>query len=138
VADITSLSSIGSILTNLERHFNGQKIGILVLNASVNTRPRLGSASEADISSTLTANLHWPIVLVENMVRQALFEPNSRLVIISSDRVRDPSPGSGLFNATRAAMEALTRSWAIEFVLPSLYLSSPLSLPPQLSDANPL
>jgi NAD(P)-dependent dehydrogenase (short-subunit alcohol dehydrogenase family) len=58
--------------------------------------------------------LHWPIVLMENLVRQDLFTPHSRVVVISSDRVRDPSPGSGLFNATRAAMESLVRSWAIE------------------------
>jgi len=51
---------------------------------------------------------------MENLVRQGTFMENSRVVVISSDRVRDPSPGSGLFNATRAAMESLVRSWAIE------------------------
>jgi 3-oxoacyl-[acyl-carrier protein] reductase len=65
----------------------------------------------------MTANLQWPIVLVENLVRQNLFDANSRVVVISSDRVRDPTPGSSLFNATRAAMESLVRSWAIELPL---------------------
>jgi 3-oxoacyl-[acyl-carrier protein] reductase len=88
-----------------------------VLNASFNTRSRVGAASEADINSTMTANLQWPIVLVENLVRQNLFDANSRVVVISSDRVRDPTPGSSLFNATRAAMESLVRSWAIELPL---------------------
>lgn len=114
VADITSLPSIGAILTSLTEHFPGQKLGILVLNASFNTRPRLGAASEHDISNALTGNLHWPVILMENLVRQGAFTENSRVVVISSDRVRDPSPGSGLFNATRAAMESLVRSWAIE------------------------
>ncbi|KAF1839450.1 NAD(P)-binding protein [Decorospora gaudefroyi] len=113
-ADITSLPSIGAILTHVERHFSGQKISILVLNASFSTRPRVGSASEADITNSITANLHWPIVLMENLVRISSFTPHSRVVVISSDRVRDPAPGSSLFNATRAAMESLTRSWAIE------------------------
>jgi 3-oxoacyl-[acyl-carrier protein] reductase len=88
-----------------------------VLNANFNTRSRVGAASEADINSTMTANLQWPIVLVENLVRQNLFDANSRVVVISSDRVRDPTPGSSLFNATRAAMESLVRSWAIELPL---------------------
>ncbi|OWY47666.1 NAD(P)-binding protein [Alternaria alternata] len=114
VADITSLPSIGTLLTALANHFSGKKLSILVFNAAFNTRPRIGSASEADISQSLTGNLHWPIVLMENLVRQDLFTPHSRVVVISSDRVRDPSPGSGLFNATRAAMESLVRSWAIE------------------------
>jgi 3-oxoacyl-[acyl-carrier protein] reductase len=65
----------------------------------------------------MTANLHWPIGLMENLVRQSLFAPSSRVVVISSDRVRDPSLGSGLFNATRAGMESLVRSWAIELPL---------------------
>jgi len=113
-ADITSLSSVDTLLIALEHHFPGQKLSILVLNASHNTRPRLGSASEADINDSLTGNLHWPIVLMEKLVQQGLFTPHSRVVVISSDRVRDPSPGSGLFNATRTAMESLVRSWAIE------------------------
>ncbi|KAL1798593.1 hypothetical protein ACET3X_002630 [Alternaria dauci] len=114
VADIKSLPSVGTLLAALANHFPGKKLSILVFNACFNTRPRIGSASEADISHSLTGNLHWPIVLMENLVRQHLFTPHSRVVVISSDRVRDPSPGSGLFNATRAAMESLVRSWAIE------------------------
>jgi 3-oxoacyl-[acyl-carrier protein] reductase len=113
-AAITTLPSIGAILTTLTTHSSGQKVGILVLNASFNTRPRLGAASEADITQTMTANLHWPIVLMENLVRQNMFDAYSRIVVISSDRVRDPTPGSSLFNATRAAMESLVWSWAIE------------------------
>ncbi|KAF7579271.1 FabG Dehydrogenase with different specificities (related to short-chain alcohol dehydrogenase) [Pyrenophora tritici-repentis] len=114
VADITTLPSISAILTSLTDHFHSQKLSIVVFNASFNTRPRVGAASEHDISSSLTGNLHWPIVVMENLVRQNMFTENSRVVVISSDRVRDPSPGSGLFNATRAAMESLVRSWATE------------------------
>jgi len=113
-ADITSLSSVDTLLTALANHFPGRKLSILVFNASHNTRPRLGSANEDDINDSLTGNLHWPIVLMEKLVRQGLSTPHSRVVVISSDRVRDPSPGSGLFNATRTAMESLVRSWAIE------------------------
>jgi 3-oxoacyl-[acyl-carrier protein] reductase len=113
VADITSLASIGAILSSLKY----SKIHILILNASFDTRPRIGQASDSDIENSLVGNLHWPIVLVENLVRQKLFNNNSRIVTISSDQVRDPSAGSSLFNATKAGMEALTRSWAIELPL---------------------
>lgn len=61
--------------------------------------------------------MHWPIVLIENLVRNKLFNENSRVVNMSSDRVRDPSAGSSLFNATKAGFEALSRSWAIELPL---------------------
>lgn len=108
---------MGAILTGIESAFSGKKIDILVLNASVNTRPKLGQASDVDIESSLVGNLRWPIVLIENIVREKLLNANSRVVGISSDRVRDPAPGSALFNATKAALEALVRSWAIELPL---------------------
>jgi 3-oxoacyl-[acyl-carrier protein] reductase len=115
-ADITTLASIGAVLSSVKSAF-GNKIDILILNASFNTRPKLGQASEADIDNSLVGNLHWPIMLIENIVRQKIFNDNSRMVIMSSDRVRDPAPGSSLFNATKSGMEALTRSWAIELPL---------------------
>jgi 3-oxoacyl-[acyl-carrier protein] reductase len=46
-----------------------------------------------------------------------MFDAYTRIVVISSNRVRDPTPGSSLFNATRAAMESSVRSWAIELPL---------------------
>ena len=97
------MSSISTVLAALETHFSN-KLDILVLNAAYNTRPALGTASNTDITNSLTANLHWPIVLMENLVRQALFTPCSRVVLMSSDRVRDPNPGSSLFTATKTAL----------------------------------
>ncbi|KAF2032750.1 NAD(P)-binding protein [Setomelanomma holmii] len=115
-ADITSMSSVGAVLASIEQDF-GNKIDILVLNAAHNARPKVGQASEADIANSLVGNLQWPIVLVENLVRQSSFNANSRVVIISSDRVRDPAPGSALFNATKTGLESLARSWAVELPL---------------------
>ena len=50
-------------------------------------------------------------------MRLQLFNANARVVVISSDRVRDPSPGSSIFNATKAGLESLARSWALELPL---------------------
>jgi 3-oxoacyl-[acyl-carrier protein] reductase len=54
---------------------------------------------------------------MEKLVQSKIFNSESRVVAISSDRVRDPAPGSSLFNATKAGMEALVRSWATELPL---------------------
>lgn len=113
VADITSLPSIEAVLASLGRNFSN-RVDILVLNAAYNVRPKLGSASNADITNSLVANLHWPIMLMENLVRQKSFNPNARVVVISSDRVCDPAPGTSLFNATKTGLESLARSWAVE------------------------
>ncbi|KAF2473922.1 NAD(P)-binding protein [Lindgomyces ingoldianus] len=116
VADITSLDSISSVIKALSHEYP-QKLDILVLNAAYNARPRLGTATSSDISNSLTGNLHWPILLMETLVRDQLFNPSARVVVISSDRVRDPSPGSSIFNATKAGLEALARAWAVELPL---------------------
>ncbi|KAH8714075.1 hypothetical protein GQ44DRAFT_625248 [Phaeosphaeriaceae sp. PMI808] len=115
-ADITNLNSIQSILDIITSDF-GKRIDILVLNAAINHRPKLGQASESNIHESLVGNLHWPIQLIEGLVRNGAFNHNSRVVIISSDRVRDPAPGSALFNATKAGLESLARSWAVELPL---------------------
>lgn len=116
-ADILTLYSIQHIISTLEESFRGQKVDILVLNAVYNARPRLGTATELDITNSLVANLHWPIALMEYFVREKLFNLNGRVVIMSSDRVRDPAPGSSIFNATKAGLESLARSWAVELPL---------------------
>ncbi|KAF2188300.1 NAD(P)-binding protein [Zopfia rhizophila CBS 207.26] len=118
VADITSAASISQVILALGNEFDG-KLDILVLNAVYNCRPRIGSISEQDISKALMGNLHWPIALMENFVRQKSFRENSRVVVISSDRVRDPTPGCSLFNACKTGLESLSRSWAVE--LPPLF-----------------
>ena len=115
-ADITSLASVGPVLSLIEHTF-ANKIDILILNAAHNTRPQLGQASASDIEKSLVGNLQWPIVLVENLVRHAVFNANSRIVTLSSDYVRDPSVGSALFSATKTGLEALVRSWALELPL---------------------
>ncbi|KAF2739059.1 NAD(P)-binding protein [Polyplosphaeria fusca] len=116
VADITSLATIDDITKILDRDFGG-KLDILIFNATINLRPKLGTAAEADVSRLLAGNLQWPIMLVESLVRQGMFNNNARVVVISSDRVRCPSPGSSIFNATKAGLEALSRSWAVELPL---------------------
>ncbi|KAF1994803.1 NAD(P)-binding protein [Amniculicola lignicola CBS 123094] len=48
------------------------------------------------------------------LVSGSHFSPSSRIVLLSSDRVRDPSPGSSIFNVCKAGFESLARSWALE------------------------
>jgi NAD(P)-dependent dehydrogenase (short-subunit alcohol dehydrogenase family) len=54
---------------------------------------------------------------MELLVKEDSFRPNARIVCISSDRARDPNPGSMLYSAAKSALESLTRSWAIELPL---------------------
>lgn len=138
-ADITSLASVDAVIAALQTEFSAEdkegnedatvkedkegnedatgKVDILVLNAAYNVRPRLGTATEEDIVNSLTGNVQWPIVLMESLVRDSLLNYDSRIVLLSSDRVRDPAPGASIFNACKTALESLARSWAVELPL---------------------
>ncbi|KAF2199539.1 NAD(P)-binding protein [Delitschia confertaspora ATCC 74209] len=116
VANIKVLLSTHAICEAIENEFFG-KVDILVLNASHNVRPKLGEATLDDIADSLTANIQWPAMLVEDLVRRNLFQYNSRVITISSDRVRSPNPGSAIYSASKSALESLTRSWAVELPL---------------------
>lgn len=50
-------------------------------------------------------------------MRQKSFNPNSRVVVISSDRLRTPRPGMALYAVSKAGLEALARTWALELPL---------------------
>lgn len=115
-ADITSLDSVKDVLSALETHFNG-KLDILIINAAWTKTANPGETTGDDISKTLTANLQWPITLVEAFVRMKSLNPNSRVVVISSDRLRTPRPGMALYAVSKAGLEALARTWALELPL---------------------
>lgn len=135
-ADITSIASVDAVIAALQTEFSVAedkevsedkeasedvvttgKVDIIVLNAAYNVRPRLGTATEEDIVNSLTGNVQWPIVLMETLVRDSLLNYDSRIVLLSSDRVRDPAPGASIFNACKTALESLARSWAVELPL---------------------
>ncbi|KAH7116057.1 hypothetical protein B0J11DRAFT_116317 [Dendryphion nanum] len=116
VADITSLASIDDVLKVLDREFNG-KLDILIINAAWIRPANSSQTSEEEISNSLNANLKWPITLVEKFVKQKSFNSNSRVVVISSDRLRTPRPGMALYAVSKAGLEALARTWALELPL---------------------
>ncbi|KAF1919846.1 hypothetical protein BDU57DRAFT_546428 [Ampelomyces quisqualis] len=119
VSDITTLSSISPIQRAIESMSATNTLDILILNAAIHTAPKLGSASASDMTDSLTGNLHWPMVLLETLVRENSLANDARVVAITSDIIRSPAQGSSLFAATRAGLEALVRAWAVE--LPPLF-----------------
>jgi 3-oxoacyl-[acyl-carrier protein] reductase len=91
-ADMMSADCATKIADALAKEFNG-KLDILVQNASLLEDKLIGEIDANHVSRSLYANIESPIMLVEQLVKQSMFRPNSRIVNISSDRARDPVKG---------------------------------------------
>lgn len=111
VANILSIDCASAIVEALERHFGG-KLDILVNNAAVMEIQPVGSITVDHCQRMLLGNIQTPVMLVEALVNREMFRPHSRIVNISSDGARRPRKSGGVYSATKAALEGLTRGWA--------------------------
>lgn len=134
-ADLLSPKCAETIITELERHFSG-KLDILVLNAALIEQTIVGQTETEHVQRMLKANVETPVVLVEGLVKENIFNPYSRIITISSSLSRDYHKGMYVCSSTKlsvlrqtstaltiprlmyatckAAIESLTRAWAHE------------------------
>ncbi|KAH7009156.1 short-chain dehydrogenase [Macrophomina phaseolina] len=100
----------------VEREFHG-KLHILINNAScLETRP-IGQLDADYVQRLLLGNIQTLILTVDVLFRNEFFQPNSRIVNISSESTRGhlPNHAFGVYASTKSAMESLTRTWADVF-----------------------
>lgn len=102
------------IIANTLRAGHGGRVDILVNNAAVTGGHRMGQNDPDAIQRKLFANIQTPIMIVDELVNQKMFQPNSRIINISSDRARNPSSQSLVYSASKAALESLARTWALQ------------------------
>jgi len=92
-------------------------IDILVNNASdlgPVPLPYLADAAPSALEPVLRANVLGPLRLTQAVLGGMLLRGRGLVVNISSDAAVNGYPGWGLYSASKAALDALTRSWAAE------------------------
>jgi 3-oxoacyl-[acyl-carrier protein] reductase len=108
-ADLSSLDSIEAMFGSL----GGQKLDILVNNAGVWLPTPLGSASLKNIDGVLDTNLKGLFLVTQAAL--PLLRDEGRVINLSSVAGRIAIPnGNSLYAATKAAVDSLTKSWALE------------------------
>lgn len=83
VADYGSSDTPASIADALTAHFNG-RLDIFVNNAANTARTPIGRLSTDDVNTICIANIQTPSMIVDQLVRQRMFCPDSRIIFISS------------------------------------------------------
>lgn len=111
LADVTSKSSIDAAVASLVGEVG--RIDALVNNAATFTFAPLEQSGEEMIRTQFEANVYGPI-LVTQAALPALKESRGAVINIGSAAGHKPVPGGSIYGATKAAVESLTRSWALE------------------------
>jgi 3-oxoacyl-[acyl-carrier protein] reductase len=108
-ADLSSPQAIETMFAPLA----GTQLDILVNNAGVWLSTPLGSASLRDVDALLNTNLRGLFLVTQ--AGMPLLRDGGSIVNLSSVAGRIALPdGRGLYGATKAAVDSLTKSWALE------------------------
>jgi NAD(P)-dependent dehydrogenase (short-subunit alcohol dehydrogenase family) len=108
-ADLGSLDEIERMFAALA----GTQLDILVNNAGVWKASPLGETSRGRMGELIGVNLEAPFWVMQCAL--PLLRDGARIVNVSSVAARIAvGGGRSLYGATKAALEALTRNWALE------------------------
>jgi NAD(P)-dependent dehydrogenase (short-subunit alcohol dehydrogenase family) len=93
------------------------RVDVLVNNASTLgpvPLPHLGDVRPAAIAEAMEVNVIGPVRLTQALLGGMLLRGRGLVVNLTSDAAIVGYPGWGVYSATKAALEAVTRSWAAE------------------------
>jgi 3-oxoacyl-[acyl-carrier protein] reductase len=108
-ADMGSIGEIETMFAEL----GDRKLDFLINNAGIWKSTPLGSSSAELIDEMLDTNLRGPFWVTQCAL--PLLKDGGRIVNISSVAGRSGTAGGrSLYGATKAAIDALTRNWALE------------------------
>ena len=108
-ADVSSAKSIDAMFAGLA----GRRLDFLINNAGVWKGSPLGSSAEETIDEILNTNVKGPFWVTQYAL--PLLHDGGRIINVSSVAARiGVAGGRSLYGAAKAAVDALTRNWALE------------------------
>lgn len=111
VADLTAADGPETVVrTALDRH---GRLDVLVNNAGVVNAGSLRTYTRATVGPLLATNLLAPVLLTQEAL-PALEDSRGVIVNVTTSVGQRGWPGNSLYAAGKAALEVLTRSWAVE------------------------
>jgi 3-oxoacyl-[acyl-carrier protein] reductase len=114
VADIFTPNCATVIADCLKGNFDG-RVDIFVNSACDPMPGTIGEMAPDEISHSLLGNIQTPVLIVEEFVRRRYFQPESRIIYLSSIRARQPWSMQLMYAAGKSAGESMCRTWAQAF-----------------------
>jgi NAD(P)-dependent dehydrogenase (short-subunit alcohol dehydrogenase family) len=90
-------------------------IDILVNNAGIFRFARTADTDQATFDAHVNINLRAPYLLIQALAPAMVRRGHGAIINLSSGAATTPGLGTGIYGATKAALESLTRVWAAEF-----------------------
>ncbi|MDU0288289.1 SDR family oxidoreductase [Saccharothrix longispora] len=108
-ADLVDLDSVRALAEE------AGEVDILVNNAGVFPYAPTAAQDPEDFSRLFDLNVRAPFYLTAALVPGMVARGGGSVVNVSTATSVIGSPGFGVYSATKAALESLTRTWAVEF-----------------------
>lgn len=90
-------------------------VDVLVNNAALATSAATVEQDLAELDAAFAVNVRGPYLLVQLLAPAMLRKGQGSIVNISTMIASNALPGRSVYGASKAAVEALTRTWAVEF-----------------------
>jgi NAD(P)-dependent dehydrogenase (short-subunit alcohol dehydrogenase family) len=90
-------------------------VDILVNNAGIYRFAPTFETTDADFHDQVNTNLLAPYVLVQKLVPGMIERGHGSVVNVTTVAATTPAAGAGIYGASKAALELLTKLWADEF-----------------------
>jgi len=117
--DLSSSESIDNFLTNLST-----PVDILVNNAGILKVGRYNELSSDDFQEILQINVVAPFKLISGIVESMKRKKFGRIINISSIWGQKSRKGRSIYSSSKAALDALTKSLALEFASYNVLINS--------------
>jgi NAD(P)-dependent dehydrogenase (short-subunit alcohol dehydrogenase family) len=113
VADLVSIEAArAAVLAAIAQEWKAEAIDVLVNNAGVGLFAPLGAITAEDFETTFAVNVRGPLFVTQVFLPH--LSDGARIVNVSSSLSRHVSPATSVYAASKKALEALTRSLALE------------------------
>jgi NAD(P)-dependent dehydrogenase (short-subunit alcohol dehydrogenase family) len=111
LADVAKASQVAAAVEGVVREAG--RLDVVVNNAAIFFLTPLEQSSEESVRSQFETNVYGP-TFVTQAALPALKASRGTILNISSAAGHKAAPGAAHYGATKAAVESLTRSWALE------------------------
>jgi NAD(P)-dependent dehydrogenase (short-subunit alcohol dehydrogenase family) len=90
-------------------------VDILVNNAGIYRFAPTFDTVDADFDDQINTNLKAPYILVQKLVPGMIERGSGSVINVTTVAATTPAAGAGIYGASKAALELLTKLWADEF-----------------------
>jgi 3-oxoacyl-[acyl-carrier protein] reductase len=118
-ADLAAPDGPAKIVDSARSHFSGTRsrpfrIDIVVNNAGVCPALLIPDCTSAEFDYTYKVNVLAPLLLMQMTLPHLPHDRSGRIINISSISANVGTPGQSIYGGTKAALDAMTRTWARE------------------------